>query len=124
MPKLRASSKNIDHSAQDFPGKGLNAVGWYSAHAGGAACDLAFGRGTWPARQKHPNELMLFALSGNLSAARCFALAMNSFSSFVISTQMDIGLPADFGRRAQPFPETGAARSEEQARPRGRPPGI
>ena len=44
----------------------LNAVGWYTSNSGGGACDLKRGRGTWPVRQKVPNELGLYDMSGNV----------------------------------------------------------
>lgn len=44
----------------------LNVVGWYSDNSGGAACNLSFGRGTWPVGQKAANELGLYDMSGNV----------------------------------------------------------
>jgi len=44
----------------------FEAVGWFSENSSGAACDLASGRGTWPAGQKAPNELGIYDMSGNV----------------------------------------------------------
>jgi len=47
-------------------GDDLNAVGWYYGNSGGASCNLANGRGTWPVGQKMANELGLYDMSGNV----------------------------------------------------------
>lgn len=44
----------------------LNAVGWYYDNSSGAACNLPFGRGTWPVGEKALNELGLYDMSGNV----------------------------------------------------------
>ena len=44
----------------------LNDVGWYENNSVGAPCNLGGNRGTWPVRQKAPNELGLYDMSGNV----------------------------------------------------------
>ncbi len=42
------------------------AVAWFWDNAGGAACDLSTGRGTWPVGEKAANELGMHDMSGNV----------------------------------------------------------
>jgi formylglycine-generating enzyme len=55
-------SKGVTYSGSND----LNVVAWHWSNSSGAVVGLTEGRGTWPVRQKAPNELAIHDMSGNV----------------------------------------------------------